>query len=155
MDETKDHWAPQLNAVLQLIKCRPGNIVDDTSIEKLLTHLEDTVKDETGRTALLKSETGVLEFLLVPPESLFSNTVSGNFALRLAGMLGGCSTDTCDLLIGNGSLQSLFGYLTEVKNSAIKNAAMRYSFYEGLQMLLGNAHGYKWIMTQGVLSGPE
>ena len=152
MEQAGDHWAPTLNAVFQLIKSRPENIVDDTSIEKLLTHLENTVQDEEGRIALLKSETGVSEFLAAPPESLLSNAISGNFALRLGGMLGGCSQDICDLLIENGSLKNLFGYLASDKNGAIKNAAMRYSFYEGLQMLLGNAHGYGWIMSQGVLS---
>ena len=152
MEQTGDHWAPTLNAVLQLIKSRPENIVDDTSIEKLLTHLEHTVQDEDGRIAMLKSETGVLEFLAVPPESLFSNVIAGNFALRLGGMLGGCSQNICDLLIENGSLKNLFGYLASDENGAIKNAAMRYSLYEGLQMLLGNAHGYGWIMSQGVLS---
>ena len=107
VEDCVSEWQRKLSLVLELIESHPDCIVDDTSVEKLLSWVRETAADEVQRNLLLHKNTTILVFLLNQPESLFSNALCGSFSLRLAGILAGCDEDVCKMLIDNGCLHNL------------------------------------------------
>ncbi|EDO28066.1 predicted protein [Nematostella vectensis] len=74
-----------LPSVFELLLHNADNIIDDTSIEKLLTWLGEVSSQRNSLEALLSGETGAREFL--HSDKLFESSTSLAFALRLCGLL--------------------------------------------------------------------
>ncbi len=152
---TEAPWKDSLSRVLDLIRTNSASIVDDTSLEKLLTWISCITGDPKTAKILVEVDTGILNFLSPPHKTIFESPVSANFALRLTGIVAGASSDICAMLIGNGTLQTMF-CLSLVKEQSLglgghiwENAAVRNAYFEGLAALLNCKAGYQWSREKG------
>ena len=75
-----NHWSSELPTVYKILLNSPDSIVDDTAIERLISWLEETLKDEAGRGKLLDRKAGTLEFL--QSHNVFTDPLTIAFALR-------------------------------------------------------------------------
>ena len=144
MEDSVSEWQQKLSLVLALIKQHPDSIVDDTSVEKLLSWLRETAADEMQRSLLLHKNTNVLVFLLSQPESLFSNALCGSFSLKLAGILAGCDETVCKMLIDNGCLHNLFAVFERYDLTYFSNVAVKCAFFDGFSSVVSNYVGFIW-----------
>ena len=141
-EETGVGLQEKLTLVLDLIKTNPGLIVDDTSVEKLLSWMEEAISDVHQRNQLL--DLNILEFLSSSPESLLCNASCGNFSLRLAGIIAGCDENVCELMIKNGCLGNLFAKFGFHDGIYFKNAAVKCAFFQGFSSIVQNCVGFSW-----------
>eukprot|EP00794_Sanderia_malayensis_P009154 gene9153-10126_t len=146
--------------VLHIIKTNAASIVDDTSLEKVLAWISKVTanpNDEACRNLLVAAneDDGILNFLSPPCDTLFLCPLSANFALRLAGILGGASYEYCDLLDSNGTLDAIFISFAP-KGSLLghiwDNASVRNGFYQGLSDLLSSKSGYEWVKNKNFIN---
>ncbi len=147
-------WQSNLSSVLDLITTRSNKIVDDTSLEKLLTWISSIANDEEQRKYLLEPDSGVIKFLSPPFQTIFACPVSANFAIRLAGILAGCCSDLCDVLEKRGTLDFMFydGLQSSALCAVLKVAVVRNAIFEGLSSMLSSESGCHWIKSKGYSS---
>ena len=138
-------WQKKLILVLELIKTNPESIIDDTSIEKLLSWLTETAADENQRSHLLHPSTNILGFLSSSPDSLLSNASCASFSLKLAGILAQCDETVCKMLIECGSLQNLFEKFQSI--DSLRNAVVKCAFFEGLSAVVSSCTGLLWCAS--------
>ena len=141
MLESDGTWQEKLAPVLDLIKRNPDAIVDDTSVEKLLSWLAEALNDESQRDLLLCRNQSVIFFLSNPPEILLSHPSCANFSLRLAGLIAGSDENFCEALIKNGCLENLFGNFNKL---FLTNAVAKCAFFEGLSSVVESFTGLRW-----------
>lgn len=147
MKEIINEWHEKLPLVLDLIKTNPDAIVDDTSVEKLLSWLGELVKNENERKALLHENTNVLHFISTPIDSLLSDSSRANFSLRFAGFMAGCDDKICEMLIANECLENLFAKFEIYQETYFSNAVVKCAFFEGLSSVIKNITGFTWTVN--------
>eukprot|EP00795_Rhopilema_esculentum_P009151 gene9151-16818_t len=148
MEDPRTILEEKLPVVLDIILTRPNQIVDDTYIEKLLTWLNTIASEKDNGDFLLNPKTNILQFLLSEPVRLLESPICANFALRLVGLVGGSSSDACEMLIDDGILENLFGRYQLNENLFVKSAVTRFAFFEGLSSMLGNSFAYSWVLKK-------
>ena len=144
IDNNDYEWQQKLPLVLDLLQKNPDSIVDDTSVEKLLSWLAETAADEKERNKLMHPATKLLVFLSSPIDCLLSNPSCANFSLRLAGILAGCDETVCKMLIDNGCLQNLFAMFGSYDTTYFGNAIVKCAFFEGFSSIVSNFVGFLW-----------
>ncbi|EDO33477.1 predicted protein [Nematostella vectensis] len=126
-----------LPSVFELLLHNADNIIDDTSIEKLLTWLGEVSSQRNSLEALLSGETGAREFL--HSDKLFESSTSLAFALRLCGLLWRHEECFEDL----ESMLGLFKKSTLDSNGLWGEAVVRHAWFSGLQSLCTHRAGRK------------
>lgn len=145
-------WCELLVSVYDLLLEKADDVVDDTSLEKMLSWLEEVCKDDLAVQKLLAVDTGTVNFLR--NERVFGCTKALAVALRLCGLL--CSRKEILSVLSThqeGSiLEKLFG--KSVDDPVVwSDGGVRDAYFIALQQFMGHEEGFKWLKQSGVELG--
>ena len=147
-ETSKKPWSEVLASVYDLLLENVDDVVDDTSLQKLLGWLEEICKDDESLQTLLAVKTGTLRFLQHERAFRCSKTLS--VALRLCGLL--CRKKEGFILLSanqnESTVEKLFGKVA-ADVAVWSDGDVRDAYFTAMMEFMAHEEGFCWLQHSG------